>query len=89
MCIFRAPSPPPPAPMPTPPPTMSRTNPGQASQLPTKKELVDPDEISGVEYGTTRKKQTPAAGKKTGTAALRIPLNTGQAGGGSTGGLNV
>ena len=89
MCIFRAPSPPPPTPMPTPPPTMSRTNPTQASPLPTKKELVDPDEISGVEYGTTRKKQTPAAGKKKGTAALRIPLNTGTQGGAGTGGMNV
>ena len=87
MCIFRGPSAPPPAPMPTPPPTMSRQNPRQASQLPTKKELVDPDEISGVEYGTSRKKQTPAAGKKTGTAALRIPLNTGGAGS-TSGGVN-
>tara|TARA_R100001594_G_scaffold86488_2_gene120920 strand:- start:65 stop:331 length:267 start_codon:yes stop_codon:yes gene_type:complete len=88
MCIFRAPSPPPPAPLPTQPPPMSRTNPGQQAALPTKKELVDPDEIAGVEYGTTRKKQTPAAGKKTGTAALRIPLSTGQ-GGTGTGGMNV
>ena len=88
MCIFRGPSAPPPAPMPTPPPTMSRQNPRQASQLPTKKELVDPDDISGVEYGTSRKKQTPAAGKKTGTAALRIPLSGSQAGSG-TGGMNV
>ena len=85
MCIFRAPSPPPPAPMPSAPPIMSRTNQGlESNPLPTKKELVDPDEISGVEYGTTRKKQTPAAGKKVGTQALRIPLNTGGASGGGT-----
>jgi hypothetical protein len=61
---------------------MSRDNASlKSQQLPTKKELVDPDEIAGVEYGTTRKKQTPAAGKKVGTKALRIPLNTGGTGG--------
>ena len=84
MCLFRAPKMPDPAPMPTPPPTLARTNPGAAAPLPTKKELVDPDEIQGVEYGGDSKKQTPADGKKTGTKALRIPLNTGGAGGGGT-----
>ena len=75
-------------PLPQPAPILSRTNAGlEASPLPTKKELVDPDEIQGIEYGSQRKKPTAAAGKKTGTAALRIPLNTG-AGTGTGGGLN-
>ncbi len=85
MCFFRAPKPPPPAPMPTPPPVMSRSNDSlQSGDLPTKKELVDPDEIQGVEYGSKRKNPTAAAGKKTGASALRIPLNTGGASGGGT-----
>ena len=85
MCFFRAPKPPPPAPMPAPPPVMSRSNEAlQSGDLPTKKELVDPDEITGVEYGSKRKNPTAAAGKKTGSGALRIPLNTGGASGGGT-----
>ena len=85
MCFFRAPKAPDPQPMPTPPPVMSRSNEAlQAGDLPTKKELVDPDDIQGVEYGSKRKNPTAAAGKKTGTGALRIPLNTGGASGGGT-----
>ena len=41
-------------------------------------------------YGSTAKKGGAAAGKKVGTAALRIPLNTGQAtASAGQGGLNV
>ena len=86
MCIFRAPKTPDPTPLPAAPPIMSRTNQGlQSQELPTKKDLVDPDEVKGVEYGTTQKKSSPGAGKKTGVKALRIPLNTGTAGGGAGG----
>ena len=60
-----------------------------ASKLPSKKELLDPDEVAGVEYGTSTKKEAKGAAKKTGTDALKINLNTGAEGGGGTGGLNV
>jgi len=53
-------------------------------QLPDERDLLDPDEVSGVQYGTSKKKTGPAGAKKTGTAALTIPLNPG-----SGGGLNV
>ena len=60
-----------------------------ASRLPSKKELLDPDETAGVEYGTSQKKDgTRGAAKRTGTDALKINLNTG-GGGESSGGLNV
>ena len=80
-----------PTPMHTAPPVMSR-NPDlqRVSRLPTKKKLVDEDEVTGVEYGSSAKKGGAAAGKKVGTQALRIPLNTGQqTAAGSQGGLNV
>ena len=60
-----------------------------ASRLPSRKELLDPDETAGVEYGTsTKKDDTRGAAKRTGTDALKININTG-GGGGGTGGLNV
>ncbi len=59
-----------------------------ASRLPSKKELLDPDEVAGVEYGTTTKKDAKGAAKRTGTDALKININTG-GGGEGTGGLNV
>ena len=60
-----------------------------AARLPSKKELLDPDETAGVEYGTSQKKDgTRGAAKRTGTDALKININTGNEGGG-TGGLNV
>ena len=77
--------------MPTPAPIQPR-QPAvvQASRMPSKKELVDPDEVAGVEYGTTAKPVTRGAAKKTGTDALRIKVNTGTAASGaSTGGMNV
>ena len=59
-----------------------------AARLPSKKELLDPDETAGVEYGTSAKKDdSRGAAKRTGTDALKINLNTG--GGGESGGLNV
>ena len=56
---------------------------------PEKKELLDPDETAEVSYGSGAKKSSPGAGKKTGTDALKINVNTGGTQGGGTGGLNV
>ena len=61
-----------------------------ASRLPSKKELLDPDDVAGVEYGTSAKKaDARGASKRTGTDALKININTGGDAGGGTGGLNV
>jgi|TARA_R100000426_G_C4776346_1_gene92916 hypothetical protein len=88
MCLFRSRQP---TPLPTPQPIQPR-NPDlvQAARLPSKKELLDPDDVAGVEYGTTqRKDDTRGAAKRTGTDALKININTGGDAGGGTGGLNV
>ena len=62
----------------------------EASRLPGKKELLDPDDVAGVEYGTQAKKEDArGAAKRTGTDALKINLNTGGGGGEGSGGLNV
>jgi len=59
------------------------------SQLPSSKELLDPDDVAGVEYGTSQRKKTPVGtAKKTGTDALKININSG-AGGADTGGLKI
>ena len=60
----------------------------QEAARPEKKELLDPDETAEVAYGSGAKKGAPSAGKKTGTDALKINVNTGTSGSG-TGGLNV
>ena len=88
MCLFRSSAP---TPISTPAPIQPRNpNLTQESQLPTKKELTDPDEIAGVEYGTTAKKTDARnTAKATGTDALKINVNTGAADGTGTGGLNV
>ena len=74
-----------PQPMPIPiQPTMSRTNVGlEADPLPKAQEPIDPDDVASVEYGTARKKQSPALGKKKGAAALKVPLAGGTGTGGS------
>ena len=61
----------------------------QVSNLPSKKELLDPDDVAGVEYGTSAKKSGDERGaaKRTGTDALKINIAAGD--GGSSGGLNV
>jgi len=75
--------------MPTPAPIQPRQpDVVQASRLPSKKELIDPDETAGVEYGTTAKSAPKGTAKKTGTDALKININTGSAGS-TTGGMNV
>ena len=93
MCIFRSARP---APMPAPAPIVGR-NPDvvQESQLPAKKELLDPDDVAGVEYGAGEgaKKgtmdDTRGAAKRTGTDALKINIGTGGETGSASGGLNV
>ena len=88
MCLFRSA---PPAPVATPAPIQPRQpDLVQASRLPGKKELLDPEEVAGVEYGTTAKKGDAVnVAKATGTDALKINVNTGATGGTGTGGLNV
>ena len=79
-----------PTPLPAPAPIQPRQpDVVQASRLPSKKELVDPDETAGVEYGTTAKTDPRGTAKKTGTDALKININPGATGGGTTGGMNV
>jgi len=86
MCIFGRSAP---APISTPAPIQPR-QPDliEASKVPSKKELLDPDDVAGVEYGTSAKKgDAVGASKREGTDALKININTGQ--GAQTGGLNV
>ena len=91
MCIFRRSAP---APVSTPAPIQPR-QPDliAASRLPSKKELLDPDDVAGVEYGAGEGSKkgmaddTRGAAKRTGTDALKININTGTAG--ESGGLNV
>jgi len=84
MCLFKIPSP---KALPTPPPIkpMQDTN----TALPDSKPLVDQDDVASIQYGTGQKKAGPAAGKKTGTDQLKIPLNTGGDPGSESGGINV
>ncbi len=84
MCLFKIPSP---KVLPTPPPIkpMQDTN----TALPDSKPLVDQDDVASIQYGTGQKKAGPAAGKKTGTDQLKIPLNLGGTTGSTTGGANV
>ena len=82
MCIFRAPK------APTPQaslPPISKRNPdlSEVSQLPEKRDLVDQDDVTGVEYGS--KNKATSQSKAQGAKALRIKLNTGT----STGGVNA
>ena len=59
------------------------------SQLPGKKELIDPEDVANVEYGTGEgEKNKPVKGqaKRQGTDALKINLQT--PGGENTGGVS-
>ena len=84
MCVFRAPKMP--SPLPALPP-ISKRNPdlSEVSQLPEKRDLVDQDEVTGVEYGSKNKAASQA--KAEGAKALRIKLNTGTTS--QTGGVNA
>ena len=83
----------PPTPISTPAPIQPRQpDLVRKSQLPGKKELVDPEDIADVEYGTgsgREAKDTRGQAKRQGTDALKININTGAGGGGQSGGLNV
>ena len=89
MCIFRRSAP---APVSTPAPIQPRQpDLVSAARLPRKKELLDPDDVTDVEYGAQEgakkgiKDDTRGAAKRVGTDALKININTG----GEGGGLNV
>ena len=84
MCLFKAPKP---TSMPVPPAIAPRIE--KNRPLPIKKEVVDDDTTADIAYGTGQKKAGPAAGKKTGTDALKINLNLGGTTGSTTGGANV
>ena len=79
-----------PTPLPTPAPIQPRQpDLVRKSQLPGKKELVDPEDIADVEYGTgsgRETKDTRGAAKRTGTDYLKINLLT--PGGENTGGVS-
>ena len=79
-----------PTPLPTPAPIQPRQpDLVRKSQLPGKKELVDPEDIADVEYGSgsgRETKDTRGAAKRTGTDALKINLQT--PGGENTGGVS-
>ena len=79
-----------PTPLPAPAPIQPRQpDLVRKSQLPGKKELVDPEDIADVEYGTGSGRETKdkrGAAKRTGTDALKINLQT--PGGENTGGVS-
>ena len=85
MCLFKQPKPQAiaPATAPIQPRVPTETT------IPTAKPVVKDDEVATVQYGTGQKKAGPAAGKKTGTDALKINMNTGMEAGTKSGGLNV
>ena len=85
MCIFGGPGPSEPMATFAPPEarTVQTNNP-----LPKRKDIEDVGEVKDIAYGGEQTKSNPAAGKKKGSAQLKIALNQGQQGA-STGGLNV
>ena len=85
MCI-KIKSPKMPEPMKGPPPITPRVE-KDFSTLPKESELVDPDDEVGVDFGSSKKQAAGVGTTQKGTAALRIPLNTG-AGTGGAGGVN-
>ena len=80
----------PPTPISTPAPIQPRQpDLVRKSQLPGKKELVDPEDIADVEYGSgsgREAKDTRGQAKRQGTDALKINLQT--PGGENTGGVS-
>ena len=84
MCLFSAPEP---TKVGGPPPIQGRTETGTAD-LPAKKDIAKPDDVSGVQYGSSKKQSGQAAAGQSGAQSLKIDLNTGQQQGSGTGGLN-
>ena len=84
-----------PTPLPAPAPIQPRQpDLVRKSQLPGKKELVDPEDIADVEYGSgsgREAKDTRGQAKRQGTDALKINVNEGESGAaaGGSGGINV
>jgi len=67
-------------PMPVPQPIQPRLandRVAKAEPLPDDKDLLDPDEVADVSYGKNKKPAT----RKTGTQALKIPVNVSNQGG--------
>tara|TARA_R100000152_G_C6604783_1_gene60660 strand:- start:295 stop:573 length:279 start_codon:yes stop_codon:yes gene_type:complete len=84
----------PPTPLPAPPPIQPRQpDLVRKSQLPNKKELVDPEDMADVEYGTgsgREQKDTRGQSKRQGTEELKVNLNAGDsAAAGQSGGVNT
>ena len=78
--------------LPTPSPIQPRiaNEMAKSQPIPKEKDLLDPDEAADVAFGSSKKKTGPGGAKRTGTAALTIPLNTGTGTAGTnSGGLNV
>tara|TARA_R100000234_G_C4963501_1_gene162855 strand:- start:658 stop:915 length:258 start_codon:yes stop_codon:yes gene_type:complete len=64
-------------PMPVPQPIQPRLandRVAKAEPLPDDKDLLDPDEVADVSFGKNKKPETTAT-RKTGTQALKIPVN--------------
>ena len=76
MCFFRAPTPN--IEVAKGPPPMAPQNQQKSDDLPSKKDLVDPDEKAGVEFGTSAKQDSAQGKGGTGADALKIDANTGQ-----------
>ena len=55
-------------------PRLSNDAARKGSALPEDKDLLDPDEVADVSFGSDKKPETLAT-RKTGTQALKIPLN--------------
>jgi len=60
----------------------------QDTPLPEGTETKDKEEVTGIQYGTSKKDTGSAAAKRTGTDALSININQNTAGS-ESGGLNV
>ena len=83
MCLFSAPEP---TKVGGPPALAGRVD-KDAAELPAKKDIVKPDDVSGVQYGSSKKQSGQAAAGQSGAQSLKIDLNTGQQTG-TGGGLN-
>ena len=82
------------APLPTPAPIQPRQpDLVRKSQLPNKKELVDPEDVADVEYGSgsgRAAKDTRGQAKRQGTEELKVNVNTGASeAAGTSGGVNT
>ena len=77
MCLFRGPTITPQIEVGKAPPPMAPTNAQTSDELPTKKELVDPDDQAGLSLAYSAKKASGQGKGGTGANALKIKVNTG------------